>query len=229
MRKSGLVKQHLRILRPGTWSATEDVCPWGGQLMEIPGTLAIDGRSIKYRQQPDGVQLRSNQDTQQQKVSLNDLKINAHTFTNYGVRVFGRFLALPFYANRWSVQIRWRELLRSTLFHLIKRARSFEGVSRFATRSSDIDTFIRSYIEQNVIDRYELSAVNFFVKPVAFGPGRRDVADARFNPNVATKEHATTAFRQIQRDDTLTLIYVSPYDYRQFNLDYYYTLIFSKV
>lgn len=225
-RKSGFVKQHLRELRPGTWSTREDVCPWGSQLMEIPDTLVIDNRVITYKQNPDGTQKQSQQDTQTVNASFSDLKRSSHTLTNVALSSVGNPLRRPDLANRWRMRIMWQSLLSTSLFHLVKRSRTFAGLTVDQIRLKSVDSFIESYITDNVLPRYELSNVQLYVKKIT---NRAGLINPLFNSSVNEKINLTTNFEKRELGRQVELIYSSPFDFRTTNIDYSYNLVFTKV
>ena len=62
-------------------------------------------------------------------------------------------------STKWIMDIKINDVLSNFLFANLKRYRTFEGMKASLTRTNDVNTTIREYIDKNVLNRYKLKKI----------------------------------------------------------------------
>mgnify|MGYP003670469822 FL=1 len=65
--------------------------------------------------------------------------------------------------TRWILDIDLKSILTEFIFANLKRERTFQSLTNDMVVSKDVNVFIRNYISNNVLDRYNLSNIELYV------------------------------------------------------------------
>lgn len=145
----------------GTLNMVEESNFFGAKMLEIEDSILINDQNIIYYQMPNGEQLDlSVENTLQSYVySAIDDKYKNHqliideTQSEYSKNNL----------TTWILEIKIKNILTNYIFGELKRWRTFEGVRTNMTFDNDVNSSIRDYIENNVINRYKLSKVDLYI------------------------------------------------------------------
>lgn len=146
----------------GTFNMVEESNFFGAKMLEIEDSLLIDNQNLIYYQMPNGEQLDlSVENTLQSYVysSAGDKYDNQQLIIDESQSEYSKNNL-----TTWLLEIKIKNILSNYIFSELKRWRTFEGVRLNMTIDNDVDTSIRNYIDYNIINRYKLSKIDFYVE-----------------------------------------------------------------
>lgn len=161
MKRSYISPEFLHTRTNGTFNMIEEKAMFGSKMMEIEDEIIIDNRDIVYYQQSNGEQINFNQEKLLSPIiyGMIDDKVNNHTLELFPGQGEGDLNSNA----RWLLTINIRQLLINYIFAQIKFARAFNGVQSSLTKQGDINLAILSYIENNILDRYDFSTIKLYL------------------------------------------------------------------
>lgn len=214
----------------GTFNMLEQSSFFGSKMLEIADRIQINNENVIYYQQPNGEQISLNVESTLPQVvydSVADKGVN-HTLildeSQSETQKDGN--------ARWILEIKLRNVLRNYIFANLKKFRTFEGVEGFMVVDKNVNSAIFSYIDNNILNRYKFSNVEFFYKPVDI----LTVGGLKYNNkyDVNIEIVPNTKFTKIQTETDSEGIDVKVIFYQdkpasQFSFNYYFNLYFEKL
>ena len=133
--------------------------------------------------------------------------------------------------TKWILNIDLRDILSDYLFAVMKRYRTFEGISNPLTRTNDVNTAIREYISNNVTNRYKLSRLDLYISYTDLRS--QNVLRYKNNwkstisldSNLLKKKQMDIAFDE----STLKVLFTQEKPSSQYNFDYSFNILFEKI
>jgi len=213
----------------GTFNMVEESNFFGAKMLEVEDSIYISNQNIIYYQRPTGEQIdlaiESSLPTQvysasdnmksHQKLTLDDSQLDYQKESN----------------TKWILNIDLRDILSDYLFAIMKRYRTFEGISNPLTKNNDVNTAIREYISNNVTNRYKLSRLDLYVSYTDLRS--QNVLRYKNNwkstiisdSNLLKKKQIDVAFDE----STLKILFTQEKPSSQYNFDYYFNILFEKI
>jgi len=168
LKTTTIIQQYKKETVIGTKTSKEIKSFFGTNLIDIEDTISIGDISIQYSDVPvendlglhyqyyDTTTLVSFQELGVLK-SLDDVKYENHTINLYK-------LNYATYDNlQWDFVLKARNILKEYLFLRLKESRTFKSIRKTETPKNDINSLIYDYIEFNLLDRYNIQNINFYV------------------------------------------------------------------
>jgi len=229
----------------GTKTPIECKSFFGGKLIDIEDEIIINNISIQYSEVVDKVNLQNDHyqnysinnaiipETQILK-SLDDIKLANHSVDIYS-QVESRNTNFE-----WSFVIDTRNILKEYLFLRLKESRVFKCIKSTDLIERNINDFIYNYITNNLLDRYNLYRIDFFVEYFNVSEvsnlydKNKLIKNPNFNKGVFFLENLNTNINIITPDylsnlDPVKMIFNQTKDYTQYKFDYYFTVIYKKI
>jgi hypothetical protein len=213
----------------GTFNMVEESNFFGAKMLEVEDSIYVSNQNIIYYQRPTGEQIdlaiESSLPTQvysasdnmksHQKLTLDDSQLDYQKESN----------------TKWILNIDLRDILSDYLFAIMKRYRTFEGISNPLTKNNDVNTAIREYISNNVTNRYKLSRLDLYVSYTDLRS--QNVLRYKNNwkstiisdSNLLKKKQMDVAFDE----STLKILFTQEKPSSQYNFDYYFNILFEKI
>jgi hypothetical protein len=213
----------------GTFNMVEESNFFGAKMLEVEDSIYISNQNIIYYQKSTGEQIdlaiESSLPTQvysasdnmksHQRLTLDESQLDYQKESN----------------TKWILNIDLRDILSDYLFAIMKRYRTFEGISNPLTRTNDVNTAIREYISKNVTNRYKLSRLDLYVSYTDLRSQNvlrykntwksTIISDA----NLLKKKQMDVAFDE----STLKVLFTQEKPSSQYNFDYYFNILFEKI
>jgi hypothetical protein len=198
-------------------------------MLEVEDDIYISDQNIIYYQKSTGEQIdlaiesslpsqvysASDNMKSHQRLTLDDSQLDYQKETN----------------PKWILNVDLRNILSDYLFAIMKRYRTFEGISNPLTRTNDVNTAIREYISNNVTNRYKISRLDLYVS----------YTDLR-NQNVLRYKNTWTSsvisdFNLLKKkqmdvafdESTLKISFTQENPSSLYNFDYYFNILFEKI
>jgi len=213
----------------GTFNMVEESNFFGAKMLEVEDDIYISDQNIIYYQKSTGEQIdlaiesslpsqiysASDNMKSHQRLTLDDSQLDYQKETN----------------PKWILNVDLRNILSDYLFAIMKRYRTFEGISNPLTRTNDVNTAIREYISNNVTNRYKISRLDLYVS----------YTDLR-NQNVLRYKNTWTSsvisdFNLLKKkqmdvafdESTLKISFTQENPSSLYNFDYYFNILFEKI
>ena len=229
MRRSYMSPEYSNTQIYGTFNMVEESNFFAAKMLEVEDSIYVSNQNIIYYQKSTGEQIdlaiESSLPTQvysasdniksHQKLTLDDAQLDSQKESN----------------TKWILNIDLRDILSDYLFAVMKRYRTFEGISNPLTRTNDVNTAIREYISNNVTNRYKLSRLDLYVSYTDL----RNQNVLRYkntwkstislDSNLLKKKQMDVAFDE----STLKVLFTQEKPSSQYNFDYSFNILFEKI
>jgi hypothetical protein len=222
----------------GTKSSFDSKTFFGSKMIDIEDTIIVDESIIQYSEVFDSIDKRNNgyqyyddvDDVEKiYLVDLTDVKDDKHTIT------LSSQSADELKRNtNWLMIIKWREILIDYLYLKLKEARTFNTIQFDNVLSENINLYIRKYIENNLLSRYNFSSINLYIEYFDLDVGDEDTSpNLVFNPvfdiNVKKDKNQIKNVNTTVFTDILNINYKQTESSEQKKFHYYFDLIIEKV
>lgn len=237
MKRNLMIKRYSVERDNGTKNMVNDKSYFGTILIDIEDEIKIDNLSIQYTD-IDGYQNYdiSNINTieNQTLVNLNDIKNENHTIQPLQSQEIFNVTDNTI----WVINIKIKEILRKYLFAKIKESRTFKTLKKENTRKKNINTAIYEYIDQNIMDRYEIKNIELYIKYISLRSSNifnNSIQwDPIFNDGIYNKLNFVNNYNMIKKDqfENLTpikIIYNQNKKSTDYKFDYYFNINYKKI
>jgi hypothetical protein len=222
----------------GTKESNDTKTFFGSKMVDIEDTITIDNTEIQYSElfrtgttDNNGYQYYRDIDNLESiyLVNLTDVKDNYHTITLVSQSVIDLTNN-----TQWTISIKWKDILRDYMFYKLKNRRTFKCIKYTDVLSENINLFIRDYIVDNLLNRYQFSQINFYVEYVDLQVGDEFsdpnlVFDPLFTIDVKKDENSIKNVNSTLSDDLLLINYKQTQSSSNKKFNYYFDLIFTKI
>jgi hypothetical protein len=229
MRRSYISPEYNNIPIYGTFNMVEESNFFAAKMLEVEDSIYISNQNIIYYQKSTGEQvdlaIESSLPTQvysasdnmksHQRLTLDETQLNYQKESN----------------TKWILDIDLRDILSDYLFAIMKRYRTFEGITNPITKTNDVNTAIREYISNNVANRYKLSRLDLYVSYTDLrsqnvlrykNTWKYTIAS---DSNLLKKKQVDVAFDE----STLKVLFTQEKPSSEYNFDYYFNILFEKI
>jgi len=222
----------------GTKSSFDPKTFFGSKMIDIEDEIIIDESNIQYSEtqntgntNSNGYQYYNDIDFLE-KILLVELTETKDKFHNI-ILLSQTTIDLQNNTN-WNILISWKDILSEYLFYRLKEARTFKAIKYTDVLSENINLFINKYIEVNILNRYQFSALNLYIEYLEL-----DDDDINKDPNLLFNPVFTT---DVKKDENLiTNVNATVFDtiinvnYKQTEssqnkmFNYYFDLVITKI
>jgi len=229
MRRSYISPEYNNIPIYGTFNMIEESNFFAAKMLEVEDSIYISNQNIIYYQKSTGEQvdlaIESSLPTQvysasdnmksHQRLTLDETQLNYQKESN----------------TKWILDIDLRDILSDYLFAIMKRYRTFEGITNPITKTNDVNTAIKEYISNNVANRYKLSRLDLYVSYTDLrsqnvlrykNTWKYTIAS---DSNLLKKKQVDVAFDE----STLKVLFTQEKPSSEYNFDYYFNILFEKI
>ena len=229
MRRSYMSPEYSNTQIYGTFNMVEESNFFAAKMLEVEDSIYVSNQNIIYYQKSTGEQIdlaietslptqvysASDNMKSHQKLTLDDAQLDYQKESN----------------TKWVLNIDLRDILSDYLFAVMKRYRTFEGISNPLTRTNDVNTAIREYISNNVTNRYKLSRLDLYISYTDLRS--QNVLRYKNNwkstisldSNLLKKKQMDIAFDE----STLKVLFTQEKPSSQYNFDYSFNILFEKI
>ena len=229
MRRTYISSEYINTKTYGTFNMVEESNYFGSKMLEIEDSIYVENQNIIYYQQSTGEQINLSTET-----SIDSLVYSAPTDKqiNHSLMIDDTQTNYQRDNNtKWIMDIKIDDILSNLLFANLKRYRTFEGMKTSLTRTNDVNTAIREYIDKNVSNRYKLNKIDFYISYKDL----RSQNVLRFkNTWNSTIGIASNKFQKIQTEtafdgSSVRLLFNQEQPSTQYSFDYYFNILFEKI
>jgi hypothetical protein len=152
----------------GTMCTKEIKSFFGSKLVDIEDEIYVNDISIQYSEvvdktnvSKDHYQYLNNSVLQPETVILKSL--DNVKFENHSIDVYSQS-DRPNNNFEWILNINVKNILREYLFLRLKESRVFKCIKTTNVIDNNINNYIYGYIDTNILNRYNMSYINFYVQ-----------------------------------------------------------------
>jgi len=229
MRRTYISSEYSNTKTYGTFNMLEESNYFGSKMLEIEDTIYIENQNIIYYQQSSGEQINLSTETSIDSLvysAPSDKEINHSLVIDDAQTEYQRENS-----TKWIMNINLDDILSNFLFASLKRYRTFEGMKTSLTRTNDVNTAIREYIDKNVSNRYKLSKVDFYIKYKDLRSQNVLRFKNTWNPTIGIDSNK---FQKIQTEtafdgSSIRLLFNQEQPSTQYSFEYYFNILFEKI
>jgi len=210
---------------------------FGTKLINIENNIIIDNNSIQYTDF-DGYQnynidnVRTNET--EILIDLTDIKSENHIMNTQTQDIFTMENN-----TKWEIVINIKKILREYLFAKIKESRTFKTLNAINTKSNDINLSIYDFINLNVINKYELSNIDLYLRYESLNTNNifnTDLVqyDPVFDETLYDNINLITDYTLIKNDQfenlkPVQILYNQIKKSNEYRFNYYFNLNFERI
>jgi hypothetical protein len=229
MRRTYISSEYNNTKTYGTFNMLEESNYFGSKMLEIEDTIYIENQNIIYYQQSSGEQINLSTETSIDSLvysAASDKEINHSLVIDDAQTEYQRENS-----TKWIMNINLDDILSNFLFASLKRYRTFEGMKTSLTRTNDVNTAIREYIDKNVSNRYKLNKVDFYIKYKDLRSQNVLRFKNTWNPTIGIDSNK---FQKIQTEtafdgSSIRLLFNQEQPSTQYSFEYYFNILFEKI
>ena len=248
MKNNLIIRKYDTEKVKGVKSAKEIKSFFGSKLIDIEDTIFVNDISIQYSEVVDKVNIQ-NDHYQYYDInllhpetnilrSLDDVK-----YENHSIDIYSQKDPSALNANQnleWILVINAKNILREYLFLRLKESRIFKTIQSVDLIERNINTYINNYIDENLLNRYNISDISFYVAyfnivndSTVYTKGQV-LKGPQYNKTVFNTNNKIQNVRIITPDylnnlDTVRVIYNQIKDSKIYKFDYYFTISYKKI
>lgn len=222
----------------GTKTSFEPKHYFGSKMVDIEDMICFDNKEIQYSEVYDinnkkrnGYQYITPSNLEKiYLININDIK------TKYtSIKLSNQTNNEKEVNTQWDIQIQWKNLLSDYLFYKLKEKRTFKCIRYIDVISENINYFIRDYIKNNLLNRYEVDNIDFFIKYKSLDEGDQETTNVnlRFNPlfdsDIEMNENLIRNLNSTITNNLINIKYKQTKDSIYNKFDYYYNLYLKKI
>ena len=229
MRRSYISPEYTESSIYGTFNMIEESNFFGAKMLEVEDIINISDQNIIYYQKSTGEQIDISIESSlpSQVYSASD-----NMKSRQSIVIDPTQLSYQKDGNtKWVLTIDLKNILVDYLFAIMKRYRTFEGISNNLTRTNDVNTAIRQYISNNVLNRYKFSKLDLYVSYKDLMQQNVLRYKNTWNSNIVSDANLLKkAQKDLAFDESELKIYFSQEkSSSQYNFDYYFNILFEKI
>lgn len=229
MRRTYISPEFLNTNINGTMNMLEESNFFGAKMLEVEDSILIANENIIWHQMLNGEQFDVDTENSLEPTifSSSEFKLQNHkisldpTQTQY----------TKDNATRWIIDIKLSSILTEYVYAELKSNRTFEGVRSSMTIYNDINLAVRDYVKLNVLNRYKLSRIDFYVKYIELRKQNLLRFQNTWNSAVATDEYSNRKFQSLTdyTQENLRITFSQEKPSTQYRFEYFFNLFFEKI
>jgi hypothetical protein len=245
MKDSLMLKKYKTEKVPGTYNLIEEKTFFGTKIMDIEDYIEITDKSIQYyelnvsgtSQENNGYQYYE-LNTFIEDVIIQDI-VNIKN-ENHTIKKTLQSKETEINNTHWKIKIDIKSILSQYIFGKIKETRTFKSIESSVFINRNINKSIYEYIENNILDRYELDNIELYVKYI-------DIKNNIIYSNLAIKQYDPLFNQSIEIEENrvrntnlkldlyldklapITVDYYQTKSSTEYKFDYYFNLYFKKI
>lgn len=229
MRRTYISPEYKKTETYGTFNMIEESNFFGSKMLEVEDTIFVESQSIIYHQRSNGEQTDLSVESSLNSIiysSFKDKEINHTLVLDETQSSYQKDNS-----TTWILNIELKSILSSFLFATLKRYRTFEGMKIQMTKTHDVDSSIKEYINENVINRYKFKSLDIYI----------NFKDLK-NQNVLRYKNTWSQlaykpenkFSKYQKDlsfdySKIKIIFNQDKNSKDYTFEYYFNILFEKI
>lgn len=160
-----MLKKFTGTYVSGTASEKEMRHVFGGKMLDIEDTVIINDSSIQYS---DIVTDDNNNGFQNYQYDTNEqiqiMDLYALKDDHSNIYLQSQTDLDKINNTKWVLKINAKKILQEYLFYKLKESRTFRCIYYEDLYGYDVNTYIKKYVDENVLNRYQFDSIRLYVK-----------------------------------------------------------------
>lgn len=222
----------------GTKSSYEQKTFFGSKMIDVEDEIIIDESSIQYSEifntgntNDNGYQYYEDIDNLE-KIYLVSLSYTKYIYHSIDLMAQSD-MDLQNNTN-WTLLISWKDILTDYLFYKLKEVRTFKCIKYTDVLSENINLYIRDYIKNNLLNRYQFTKLNLYVEYLPLDTENINVRpnlqfDPTFTENVKSDANLITNVNATVYNDIIDVKYKQTQSSKTSKFNYYFDIVLTKI
>lgn len=213
----------------GTYNMVEESNFFGAKMLEIEDSILISNQNIIYYQKKNSEQLDLDTETTLDSIIYSS---SEDKNANHTLAIDESQTKYNFENNtKWIIDINIKSILSNYLYAELKKYRTFEGVRTDMTIYNDVNVAIKKYIEFNVLNRYKLSNIEFYVNYTDLRNQNVLRYKNIWNETTYKPEYKLSKIQTVSdyNQNTLRVLFNQEKPSSTYKFDYFFNLLFVKI
>jgi hypothetical protein len=241
MKSDLMLKKYTGTYVSGTVSEKELRHVFGSKMVDVEDTITINDSSIQYSDvitddNNNGFQdYQYNSSEQIQIANLYTLKEN---YSNISLQSQSDLDKIN--NTKWILKVNAKKILQDYLFYKLKESRTFRCIYYEDLYGYDVNTFMRKYIDENVLNRYQFDSIKLYIKYINLLTESSIYSNIKLKYNPIFSREANSSEYIIKNAnigeisnilylDNLEVYYNQTKKSTEYKFDYYFDIIYKKV
>lgn len=236
-----MLKKYSTTYVSGTVSEKEFRRIFGSKMLEIEDIITIDDKSIQFSDVISDDNNNGFQDFVYNSMEeIRNINLYNLKYDNSSIEQQSQTELDKVNNTKWLLNINAKKILQDYLFYKIKENRTFKCIYYEDLYGYDVNTFIRKYIDENVLNRYQFDSIKLYVKYINLliesdiYSSIKLKYDPTFNRTININDFVIKnvnigEINNILYLDNLEVYYNQTKKSTEYKFDYYFDLIFTKI
>lgn len=229
MRRTYISPEYNNTPINGTFNMVEEGNFFGSKMLEVEDTIYVSNQNVIYYQRSNGEQIdlsvesslptmvysASDNKNKYHRLNLDEAQLQNQKETN----------------TKWVMDVSVKDILSDYIFATLKRYRTFEGISNQLTKTNDVNTSMKEYIEKNVLNRYKFSRFDLYVSYKDLRSQNVLRYKNTWNANILSDVNLIKK-RQVNISydgSELKVLFTQEKPSNLYNFDYFFNIFFEKI
>lgn len=229
MRRTYISSEYKNSEIYGTYNTVEESNFFGSKMLEIDDTISIENQNIIYYQKYNGEQIDISIESSLTSIIYSS---SSDKLSNHIIEIDNSQTQYQKENNtRWIVNIDLDTILKNYLFAILKKQRTFEKMLTSMTKTNDVNSSINAYIENNVVDRFNYSSIDFFISYKDLSTQNMKKYENSWNPDIIKDYNKITKIQSYLKFDnsSIKLIFNQDNPSSKYSFEYYFNVLFKKI
>jgi len=222
----------------GTLSTFDPKTFFGSKMIDVEDEIIVDESQIQYTEIFDSG--NTNNNGYQYYIDVDDLEteflkdLSVLKKNNHNIVLLPQSNLDLTNNTNWNLVINWKNILLEYLFYKLKEVRTFKCIRYNDVLSENINYFIREYITNNLLNRYEFKRLDMYVKYYDLeniDPNKKPnlIFNPLFTVNVKNNANLIKNINTIIFDTTVSVNYKQTQLSTNKKFNYYFDIVLSKI
>ena len=237
MKNNLILSKYVTENVQGTKSVYDNRTYFGSKMIDIEDLIYINNYFIQYSEvseddkRNNGYQYYNDSDGLEKEylILMDDIKND-----NQNITLLSQHNVDLKINTNWLLVVDWKKILSEYLFCKLKEARTFKTIKYSDTIKENINLYIRDYIEQNLITRYDFYQIDLYVE--YFKLDQYDVehnVNLAYNPvfdvSVRKDENKVNNVNLTKVNELLNINYKQTQTSEKYMFKYYFDLYLKRI
>lgn len=227
MRRNYISPEFIKSPIYGTFNMLESSNFFGTNILNIEDVIYISDQNIIYYQKLNGEQI---------DISV-ESSLSSNIYSSFEYKRLNHTLEIDDTQSnyqkdnntKWILDIKYNEILYNYIFSIIKKNRVFEGVINKMTKSNDINTAIREYINKNILKKYKLDSIDIYILYSDLVSNNILRYNNIWDDKIVSDDNLLNKKQIIYLDDLVEIKFTQEKTSKTFNFKYYFNLNFKII
>lgn len=238
MKNNLILSKYITEGVQGTKSVYDNRTYFGSKMVDVENIIFVDNSVIQYTEVYDDIDKRNSgyqyyndiyNIEKEYLIMLDDVKNENQRIT----LLSQHSIDLTINTN-WLLVINWKIILEEYLFYKLKESRTFKAVKYSDTIKENINIYIRDYIQQNLMNRYDFKGIDLYIEYIELNQydKEKDV-NLSYNPvfdiSVRKESNRINNANLTKFSELLNINYKQTESSKTYTFKYYFDLYYNRI